>query len=89
MTMLIEDPKLEKELIAQRQAWGSDHHDEVWEGVYFMAPLPNNEHQQLVRDLTTALHAAVVAAGGEALPGANLAGAGDDWTHDYRAPTWS
>ena len=45
MTMLIEDPKLEKELIAQRQAWGVDHHDEVWEGVYFMAPQPNNEHR--------------------------------------------
>ncbi len=61
--MLIEDPRLEKELIAQRQAWGADHHDEVWEGVYFMAPLPNNEHQELVYNLAVALHAPIVAAG--------------------------
>jgi hypothetical protein len=45
MTMLIDDPRLEEELKAERKAWGADHHEEVWEGVYVLAPLPNDEHQ--------------------------------------------
>ena len=36
MTMLIDDPWLEEQLKEQRRAWGSDHHDEVWQGVYFL-----------------------------------------------------
>jgi hypothetical protein len=39
MAMYIENPRLEGELIAQRQAWDVDQHDEVWEGVYFMPPM--------------------------------------------------
>jgi Uma2 family endonuclease len=86
MTMLIDNPRLEEELKAQRKAWGSDHHDEVWEGVYFMAPLPNDEHQKIVSRLTFILEATIdVAQLGEVRPGANLAGS-DDWEHDYRAP---
>ena len=63
MTMLIEDPRLEEELKAQQKAWGSDHHNEVWQGVYFMAPLPNDEHQELVYGFTVILGAVIVNAG--------------------------
>jgi Uma2 family endonuclease len=85
--MLIADPWLEEQLREQRRARGADHHDEVWEGVYFMAPLPNNEHQELVMLLLLPLHAAVAAAGlGKVFPGVNLAASSDDWEHDYRAP---
>jgi Uma2 family endonuclease len=85
--MLIEDPQLEEKLIAQRQALGADHHDEVWEGVYFMAPSPNNEHQELAYKLGVALYGPVVASGlGHVIPGANLAGFATNWTYDYRAP---
>jgi Uma2 family endonuclease len=87
MAMLIADPRLEERLKEQRVAWGADHHDEVWEGVYFMTPLPNNEHQQLVMAISSALYATVNGAGlGEAFPGVNLAGSDDDWEHDYRVP---
>jgi Uma2 family endonuclease len=87
MTMLIADPWLEEQLREQRKACGGDHHDEVWEGVYFMAPLPNDEHQDLVMSLGVALHAAVAAAGlGKVRPGVNLAGRREDWERDYRAP---
>ncbi|MGD0897800.1 MAG: Uma2 family endonuclease [Thermoguttaceae bacterium] len=87
MTMLIEDPRLEEEIKEQRRAWGADHHDEVWEGVYFMAPLPNDEHQRLVSRLTFILEFTVGLPGlGEVRPGVNLAGPGEDWLHDYRAP---
>ena len=48
MAMLIENPRLEEELKEQRQAWGADQHDEVWEGVYFMPPMANDDHQDSV-----------------------------------------
>ena len=48
MAMLIENPRLEEELKEQRKAWGTDQHDEVWEGVYFMPPMANTDHQQIV-----------------------------------------
>jgi Uma2 family endonuclease len=87
MTMLIDDPRLEEQLKGQRAAWGADHHDEIWEGVYFMTPLPNNEHQQLVMALSSVLYTTINGAGlGEAFPGVNLAGSDDDWEHDYRVP---
>jgi Uma2 family endonuclease len=87
MAMLIADAWVEEQLREQRKAWGADHHDEVWEGVYFMAPLPNNERQDIVASLTVALHAAVTAAGfGKVFPGVNLAGSREDWEHNYRVP---
>ncbi len=87
MTMLIDDPWLEEQLKEQRRAWGSDHHDEVWQGVYFLAPLPNNEHQELISRLTFIFGTAIANAGlGKVRPGVNLAGCDEGWEHDYRAP---
>jgi len=87
MTMLISDPWVEEKLKEQRKAWGADHHDEVWEGVYFMAPLPNDEHQELVMGVSSALYAAIDGAQlGKTRPGVNLAGFADNWEHDYRVP---
>ena len=39
-------PELEH-LIATRHARGADHHDEVWDGEYHMAPAANNRHNWL------------------------------------------
>jgi Uma2 family endonuclease len=87
MTMLVENPWLEEQLKEQRRALGIDQHDEVWDGVYFLAPPVDNEHQEFVGGLTFALHEAVDAAGlGTAFAGVNLAGTAEDWTHDYRVP---
>ena len=35
-------------LIADRRRKGLDLHDEVWEGVYYVMPNPNVEHQDLI-----------------------------------------
>ena len=87
MTMLVENPWLEEQLKEQRRALGIDQHDEVWEGVYFMAPLADNDHQRFVTGLTAVFHEVVSTAGlGTAFPGVNLAGAAEDWTYDFRAP---
>ena len=82
MATLVTDPNLE-----QRRAWGADHHDEVWEGGYVMAPLPNNEHQEIVGQLVAILEFLVGWPGlAKVFPGVNLAGLAEDWEHDYRAP---
>ena len=87
MTMLIENPWLEEQLKEQRRALGVDQHDEVWEGVYFVAPPADNQHQEFVAGLLFALYDVVDAAGlGTVFPGVNLAGTSEDWTYDYRAP---
>jgi Uma2 family endonuclease len=87
MAMMVLDADLEQRLKAERAASGADRFDEVWEGVYMMAPLANNEHQHLIAQLTWAInnalgpgHAAVV------LPGANVSDHEDDWTQNYRCP---
>jgi Uma2 family endonuclease len=47
MSLLVCDPKESERLIAERKASGLDRFDEVWEGVYVMPPIANNEHQAL------------------------------------------
>ncbi len=47
METLIADPRLSQRLIDERRARGIDRFDEVWEGVYVMAPAPNDEHQEI------------------------------------------
>jgi hypothetical protein len=42
------DPRIEEQLLENRRAWGGDRFDEVWDGVYVMAPMANLEHQQLM-----------------------------------------
>jgi Uma2 family endonuclease len=87
MVTLITDPRLEEELKAQRQAWGGDKFDEVWEGVYVMSPLPNVVHQQIAARLVIALGEVVVLTGrGEVFPGVNLSDRAEDWKYNYRAP---
>jgi len=87
MVTLVTDPDLSASLIQDRQAQGVDHHDEVWEGVYVMAPIANDEHQQLVTRLATVLTETIDFAGlGEVRAGINLANKSDDWKHDFRVP---
>jgi Uma2 family endonuclease len=87
MSILVTDPQLEERLKEQRQAWGADRYDEVWEGIYMMAPLPNNEHQRIVRKIYTVLDQVVSTLDlGEAFPGVNLSGIGGEWQEDYRVP---
>jgi Uma2 family endonuclease len=88
MEMMVLDPEMQEHLIAQRQAWGGDRFDEVWEGVYMMAPLPNNEHQDIQGRLSHALHASVAVPDlGIVLPGANVSDRErEDWVKNYRCP---
>ncbi len=85
MTMLIEDHWLEEKLKEQRRVYGSDRYDDVWEGVYFMAPLPNDEHQEILGEFLYVLGTTInVPHLGNVRPGVNLAASADDWEYDYR-----
>jgi Uma2 family endonuclease len=84
---LITDRNLEERLIAQRRADGTDKYDEVWEGLYVMAPMANNEHQDLVDDLCTILTLAVKWPGlGRVNPGVNVSDRKTQWQENYRCP---
>lgn len=58
MTLVVNDLSLVERLKTERRQTGADRFDEVWEGVYMMAPLANNEHQELVLELAMALREA-------------------------------
>lgn len=87
MVMLVAEPHVEETLKAERRASGADRWDEVWDGVYFMSPLPNSEHQ-LVVGMIFVIVQGVLQEGnlGIAFPGINVSDREDDWTKNYRCP---
>ncbi|MDQ3441160.1 MAG: Uma2 family endonuclease, partial [Planctomycetota bacterium] len=87
MAMIVLDPLVEKELKAEREASGADRFDEVWEGLYMMAPLANNEHQEIQAGLTTVLQIATGLGGPvRVLAGANVSDREESWNSNYRIP---
>lgn len=87
MSTLVTDPALSARLIAHRRANGEDHFDEVWEGVYVMAPAPNDEHQSIATRLARVLVEVIEDASlGNVRNTINLAASADDWSDDYRVP---
>jgi len=87
MDLLILDPQLKSALIRQRRRRGLDHHDEVWDGVYVMSPLADDEHQELVGNLTHSFVVTIAYAGlGKVRPGVNVSDRADRWKRNYRCP---
>jgi Uma2 family endonuclease len=87
MATMILDQQYAEQLIEQRRAWGADKFDEVWEGIYMMAPLANFEHQNLAGKfcyiLTELLGWSELDV---VLPGVNLAAPSGVWKENYRCP---
>jgi len=87
MTTLITDRNLEQRLQAERRALGADRYDEVWEGTYLMAPMPNDEHQQLVNRFAAIFQDIIDWPGlGHVRPGINVSDRIDGWQDNYRVP---
>jgi Uma2 family endonuclease len=87
MPMLVNNPELEEAIIADRRAKGIDQMDEVWEGVYMMAPLADDEHQELQARLVTVLTTVVDFPGlGKVRAGANITNRRSDWMSNFRVP---
>lgn len=81
--ILGERPVEIERLIAQRHAAGADTHDEVWEGVYHMAPAPQRRHALLALRLAVRLEPYVRA---RALFGSTEFNLGEP--NDYRVPDY-
>lgn len=87
MVAKVLDIYLEERLIAERKALGIDKFDEVWDGVYVMSPLANDEHQRIAGFLNIVIGMLIQFTGrGEVRQGINLSDRPDDWTHNYRIP---
>lgn len=87
MVALLNDPYLQRQLMRRRRAWGVDRYDEVWDGVYIMNAMPNNQHQDFVSRLTYICQYLVVDAGlGRVHPGCNVTDRTVKWRQNYRCP---
>src|SRR5215217_3751297 len=86
MALMVLDPVEERRIKAEREASGLDRYDEVWEGTYMMAPLANNEHQDLQSDLVYAIRACVPRGAGRVHGGANVSDREETWKENYRIP---
>jgi Uma2 family endonuclease len=87
MPTLIRDTMFEEVARAERKASGADRWDEVWEGTYVMAPLPNDEHQDIQTKLVAILQVAFGWAGlGDVRAGVNVSDREVGWMHNYRCP---
>jgi Uma2 family endonuclease len=72
---------------AMRAISGADRYDEVWDGVLFVPPVRNNEHQEIQARLMFALYCAVEKSEGTRVrPGGNISDRVEGWTHNYRIP---
>ena len=87
MSILVIDPELEEELLARRQESGGDRFDEVWDGVYVMSPLANDDHQRLASRFNTVLDLVIGMPGlGDVRAGTNVSDREIGWIYNYRCP---
>jgi Uma2 family endonuclease len=87
MTLIVTDPRDQARLIAERREAGADRFDEVWEGDYVMAPLADDEHQDVQAGLVMVFRL-VMTAGGKAQVrgGVNVTDRETDWEQNFRCP---
>ncbi len=87
MDILVTEQELKRKLLRQRRACGGDRWDEVWNGVYVMSPLANNDHQRLVARLYYVLQEAFgLDSPVEARTGVNVSDRDEEWEKNFRVP---
>ena len=90
--IIVSDPHAAFTLRAEREAAGLDRWDEVWNGVYIIMPLANNQHQRLATKISGRLMPLIDDAGlGETFAGCNVSDVDvrqpeADWRTNYRCP---
>ena len=87
MAVMVLDPYLEQQILAERARSDGEQYDEVWEGVYIVTPLPNNDHQELVFEFVSILGEVIRRpALGQVFPGVNLSDREEGWKQNFREP---
>src|SRR5262245_51079865 len=88
MSILVIDPALSERLLAQRRESDGDRFDEVWDGLYIMSPLANDEHQELAGRLGFVYQAALgFDSPHKVYPGINVSDREEDWSTTIVRPT--
>ena len=87
MPMVSIDPMQLASLIRDRRKSGGDRYDEVWDGVYVMSPLADNEHQSLAIKLGSIIEWAI-GSNPDVLvfQGCNVSNRAKRWKRNYRCP---
>ncbi len=87
MELLIRDPETAQQLIADRSISGADRFDEVWNGIYVIAPTRTDEHQRIVGCFCHFLVDMLMLPGlGEVRMCAHLVADPADCQYDFRVP---
>jgi Uma2 family endonuclease len=87
MEVLINNPAFLRRLIRRRRETRADRYDEVWDGVYVVAPLTSNEHQEVLGKIYYAIEDSIGRTGlSHVYPGVNISDRGDNWRQNYRCP---
>jgi Uma2 family endonuclease len=87
MALLALDKHKLKALIRERRAIGADRFDEVWNGIYVMAPSANNEHFDFASELQFIIRSALPIHTKVRLhQGPNVTDRHEKWTKNYRSP---
>ena len=84
---LVLDRDLIRIAYAARTRHGNAPHDEVWDGMLVLNPLPNNEHRRLVMAFCEAFTGCTDRQKGDYLfPGCNVSDRDAAWKENYRCP---
>jgi hypothetical protein len=87
MALFACDRETKARIIAKRRRTGVDRFDEVWNGVYVMSPLANNEHQDIGTGLSSVICFVIAFAGlGRVFNGCNVSDRQTRWKRNYRCP---
>jgi Uma2 family endonuclease len=87
MAIVSLEPGELKRLIRKRRDSGSDRWDEVWDGVYVMPPLADNEHQRLGLELAIDLRNVLGPDEDiQIFAGCNISDQPKRWRRNYRCP---
>lgn len=87
MATVILDQHLAQSLIAERKRLGQDRYDEVWEGVYMMAPAPNDEHSLILMRLSHFFDDVIGIPGlGDVRSAINVSNRAIGWEKNFRVP---
>lgn len=86
MAVLILPKQSLREMIRERKRMGGDRYDEVWDGVYVMSPLADNEHQEIGGQLLFAINDACGDSVGRYFHGCNVSDQPENWRKNFRCP---
>ncbi|MFO0891218.1 MAG: Uma2 family endonuclease [Isosphaeraceae bacterium] len=87
MALVSVDPVELSRLIRERRRTGGDRYDEVWDGVYVMSPIADNEHQHVAGMLAMAFTLGLDNRPDvRVFPGCNVSDRQKRWEKNYRCP---